>query len=428
MKRHALGEVGWAAGGQIATALGALLGVRLLTEFLSPDTFGVVTLAMGIALLALNTACIPFTQAATRFYPDLAATDGIGRLRSALDLSLRKVARGFLVVTLGTAGLSLLYAPHLFIIVMLIAVLVACDCARSIELAFLNAAREQKRYALWIGCDAVFRPVAACGAVLMFGESAAVVLVAYVIASVVLQLIFGSFFSRRPANPAPREDEVAATELRVWQYALPLIPLGIVGWTSGLADRYIISGMLSLADAGIYAAVYGLASRAFLSLGQALELLARPVYQNAVSAGHTVRARSLFVRWVGLVAAAGVLGVTLITFAREEIAALLLAESFRHGAVLLPWIAAGYALRTLADVFTRVCYAHGRTGFVFLLTLSGSIAGLAATAIGTHYWGLIGAAMAVPVYFSVQLVAAMLAARATHRKAAAEPRRMQWLA
>ncbi len=41
---------------------------------------------------------------------------------------------------------------------------------------------------------------------------------------------------------------------RVWRYALPLVPLGFIGWANGLSDRYIVGGMLSLAGAGIYAA------------------------------------------------------------------------------------------------------------------------------------------------------------------------------
>ncbi len=288
MKARHFSEVGWVAGGQVVGALGTLAGVRLLTEHVSPETFGIVMLAVGIAVLALNTACIPFTQATLRFYSELAAAEGgIQRLRLALDLCLRRVGKWFLALLAGSIVTCLLFFPNWLTLVTLVFVLVACDCARSIELAFLNSARQHRRYAIWTALDALLRPVAASVAIILFKESPVVVLAAYIVASVVLQLCFGGWFSRRPATPTKLDElrQVDVMRDRIWQYAIPLIPLGVVGWSNGLADRYIIGGTLSVADAGIYAAVYGLASRAFLSWGQALELVARPIYQSAVFYG-----------------------------------------------------------------------------------------------------------------------------------------------
>ncbi len=135
----------------------------------------------------------------------------------------------------------------------------------------------------------------------------------------------------------------------------------------------------------------------------------------------------MFTSWLGIVALTSALGITIVTVWRHEITALLLAESFRAAAALLPWISAGYALRIVADVFTRVCYAHGHTSSVFLLALAGTVAGLTATTVGTHFWGLKGAAVAVVICFGVQLLAAMLAAQNTHKKLAAAPRQAQGL-
>lgn len=423
-------EVGWTAGGQVATAIATVLGVRLLTEFVSPATFGVVTLTLGIALLALNTVCIPLTQALVRFYPELAASGDVLRLQRALGLSLRRVALWALAPVAIVALVCLAYYPDSFVLVVLVAMLFACDCARSVDLAFLNAARRHHRYALWVTGDAALRPVAASVAVVWFGESATVVLTGYILVSITLQLVFGTRLGLREQTPAtlepPRAIEIAGTEARLWQYALPLIPLGFLAWMNGLADRYIIGGTLSVADAGVYAAAYGLASRPFLSLGQAIELAVRPAYQNAVSAGNRLRAHALFARWLAVICGAGGAGVLVIAIWRNELTSLLLAAPFRQAAALMPWIAGGYALRVLADVFTRVCYAHGRTVLVFLPVLCGSLVGLAATVVGARYWGLTGAAISVPVYFIVQLGASVLAAQATDKRAAAEPRRVQW--
>ena len=51
--RRQLVEVCWVIGGQAATALGTLVGVRILTQYLSPDGYGVVSLATGMSTLAI---------------------------------------------------------------------------------------------------------------------------------------------------------------------------------------------------------------------------------------------------------------------------------------------------------------------------------------------------------------------------------------
>ncbi len=59
-----------------------LLGIRLLTEFVSPEVFGTVSLLIGIATLGSTLFCNPLLQAAMRFYPELAREGQVPRLRA----------------------------------------------------------------------------------------------------------------------------------------------------------------------------------------------------------------------------------------------------------------------------------------------------------------------------------------------------------
>jgi O-antigen/teichoic acid export membrane protein len=197
----------------------------------------------------------------------------------------------------------------------------------------------------------------------------------------------------------------------MWQYALPLVPLGLLGWANGMSDRYIIGGMLSLQDTGTYAAAYGLASRPLLLVSATFEQFMRPIYQNAVSAGRTEHAAMLLRYWLAGLAAASALVVIIIIFWRHELAALLLGARFRSGANLMPWVAAGYGILSLSYVFERVSLAHARTRRVLAVELVSGIAALVMTVTGVHLWGLIGAAAAVPCYFGVQLCAAVILSR-----------------
>src|SRR5262245_17650111 len=88
----------WVVAGQVASALGALFGLRLLTGLLSTETFGEVVLVLGIVLMADGVAAGPLMQAVVKYYPEAAMTDRIRMLRDATNAHLRKftVASGVL--------------------------------------------------------------------------------------------------------------------------------------------------------------------------------------------------------------------------------------------------------------------------------------------------------------------------------------------
>lgn len=421
MKIRLLSDAFWTTIGQVASAVGMIAGIRLLTEFVAPRTFGEVALCLGVATLAMNVVCTPLTQAAIHFFPAMTARNCVGSMRASLAHSLARVGLWGLplvAVAVLVAGLSV--GADAALVVGLVAALLVCDCVRSVELTFLNASRMHKHYALWSAAEACLRPCVAAAAVFLMGESAAVVLAGYLATSVVLLGLFLRKIRSGAADPAPSRD----TELdrKMWRYALPLVPLGFISWANGLGDRYVIGGVLSVADAGLYAAIYGLASRPFLMLGQSVELAMRPVFQGAVSAQRRRDANRLLLAWLCAVAGAGTLGLAAMTLWSTRLVELLLAEEYRRTADLLPWIATGYCLLAISDVFTRVSFAHGKTRWVLVIVSCAALAGVVATYIGARLWGLLGAAMAVPVYFGVQLVVAMLAARASHRQAAWKPR------
>jgi O-antigen/teichoic acid export membrane protein len=292
------------------------------------------------------------------------------------------------------------------------------DCWRSANLSLLYAARRQERYGLWMAADAWSRPLAASLVVVLVGQSPVAVLASYVVVSACLLVIFSYRLWPGVEQATARAAERAqALDLRMWSYALPLVPLGVISWASTLGDRYIIGGLLGVADAGIYAAVYGLSCLPFLILNGTVEQALRPIYQTAVTRGESARARRILRMWLTVVVGVGSLGVRLYLFGHDILASLFVGRSYRGAAALMPWIAAGYAIRAASYVFERVCYAFGRTRRVLAIQLCAVAAAVALTPAGVISFGLKGAAMAVPAYFSVQLAVAVLVARRTMREA-----------
>jgi O-antigen/teichoic acid export membrane protein len=416
MKRQ-VSEAFWVIGGQAATALGTVVGVRVLTQFLKPSAYGVVTLALGFSVLAIGLVATPLTQAAIHFYPSVVSTASEQTLLKSLLRCFRTMAPWVVGVAVlaGSAYVFLWHGSPL--LVLLLAALLACDCWRWANLSLLNAARNQRRYALWTTADMWSRPLAATAAVLFFGQSPIAVLGAYVIVSAVLSIAFAPRV-RSVGVETPAIAEPAARELdaRMWAYALPLLPLGLIAWGSSLGDRYVIGAVLSVADAGLYAAVYGLASAPFTIVGGTAEQALRPIYQTAVSSGQTARARRILTLWVLAVTGVCAFGLILFTFGHQLIAHFMVGKPYRQASALMPWIGLGYTIRAISYVFERVCYAYGKTHRVLIIQLCGVAATAVATPVGVLTLGLKGAALAVPAYFSVQLAAAVLLAARTIRE------------
>lgn len=422
MRRHLISTAAWVVGGQALTAAGTLLGVRLLTQFLPPEMFGIVSLGLGVVVLVVSVACTPLTQAAMHFYTAMAARGGLLELRETLLRLLLRMGRWLLPCLIVAAGAYAILGSGSVVLIILLFVLLTSDCWRSVGLSMLNAARRHRHYALWTTFDSWGRPLLATAVIVFLGASPTAVLAAYAAVSLLgLGVFFRGIWQTTAAeSAASRAHESSPFERpyrEMWQYALPLVPLGLIGWISNLGDRYLIGGVLGIADAGVYAAVYGLSSAPFMIIGGSVEQALRPVYQNAVAARQDTRARDLFVKWLATVCAACAAGVLAFALWHEELAALLLGQPYRYVAHLMPWIAAGYALRSASYVFERVCYAYGQTQRVLTIQSLGALATLVLTPLGAVGWGLTGAALAVPACFAIQLLVAIVLARRAREQA-----------
>lgn len=417
-----LREGGWVAAGQLLTAVAALVSIRIMTELLSPEEFGRLTLMVGVAALALGLASTPRLQAVIRYYPEWASRGRLDVLRQvAAKLITSLVAAAAIFIVFGWSVASF-FTSVSWIAGVLVAALLVIDALRGFEHAVLNAARRQQVTAKIQTADAWVRPLLAIPLVAWLGATAEAALLGYVMGSglVVLGMRYlvrleGHVTRRRAASP---EEEQAAADLaiRIRKYAWPLAPLAIFGWLSGMGDRYVIGGMLGLAEAGLYAAAFALASRPFLMLSGIIAETLRPVLQNAIAANDSVRVRQVKRTMLLTMAGGAGFGVLCFVLLKDVAAVLLLAEQYRTAAGLMPWIALGYAFLAVSNVYSRFCYAFDATDYVLALTVAGAVIGVVVLVPAVMLYGLGGAAAAVPVRFGVELTLSSVLSRKAERR------------
>ncbi|NVN98847.1 MAG: lipopolysaccharide biosynthesis protein [Geobacteraceae bacterium] len=408
-RRRLMTDGAWVSFGQIGSALGALAGVRLLTEYITPAVFGATTLIIGITALALGTLVSPVMQASLKYYPEYSG-EREAELRASLrSILFRRVGTVAAVITVVTLLISMFSRldPYLILICVLLLIL---DSMRSYQTTLLNAARKHAAFAMISIGEAWGRPLLAVLAVQSMGADFKTILMAYVATTAGILLLFYVFVRQKdPSMALPSEPEKETLQHSIRQFALPLVPMSALGWMNGIGDRYLIGALLGLEQAGIYAAVYGLMSRPFQMVSGIVELTLRPLYNQLVADGRESAAHGLLLKWlsaVALLTGAGFVGIALF---EREIISLLLADKYRSGLSLMLWIAGGYLLLALSDVFVKVCYAYGYTRRILGIQIVGALLSIVSAYAGIKLFGLVGAAMAVPVYFGAMLIITFVA-------------------
>ena len=392
-KRTLWNDGAWVTATQVLTALGQLLGVRLLTEWLSPDVFGEINLWLGAVALVVSGLANPTMQAILRFYPEYQKLGNAALVRVLARRQVLRMAAWLSPVLLLLWALAIQQHWASWTLSLIICALIVVDIVRVQNTAVLSAMRSQRAYGAWLALESWLRPVAGCLAVWFVGNKAEWVLLAYFFASFVIWLLMRRFM---PIEQVPDGKlDNAAAQQEFWRYTLPLLPLGLFGWLSGMADRYIINGVMTAADVGLYVAAYGLASRPVLMLGGIMPSRIEPDKPRLGQQRHLRHWKQLL--------AVGCLGGLLIAIAAHEwIAWLLLGQAYRPGSYLIPWLVAAHIFLILAQWKGRMLLVHSKTVSLAKVEISATLLALLLSLLLTLKIGLLGAAIAVLLGYMFQ--------------------------
>ena len=399
--RHG-GDLAVVLAGRGLTVLGSVVGVRLLTEALSPALFGRYKLVLAGVSLVAGVLARPFIQHAMRAYHDAAEAgaasaflDGSRRRfgRYAGALGLAAVAGGYLLA--GGRSLSL---PELAGVGGILALQSLVEFDRG-----LFVARGRQRAAETISVAMRWLIPIAVAALVLLDAALWAVLAAH---AAVLAAIASvrrrdrTRGARRPAGSAPVQDGLVSAS--AWAYAWPLMVGGVLNWVLHESDRFILGYFHGSGAVGLYAAAYGLVAAPFtVAVGAAAQVMYPVVFAASARRG---RAFVLPAPMLAGTLLLGAGGVAVVWFAGDALAALVLAEEYRAGVVgLLVWIAAGYACFGVAACFDLGAYGAGWTKH--LMASSGAAA---AANVGLNLWlvparGAVGAAVATAAALFVYL-------------------------
>lgn len=402
-----LKEGQWSAFGKILSALGTLLGVRLLTEFVNKEAYGQISLLIGAMTLGVCLFASPLTSAAQRFHSELAMTGNISLLRKTIISLLRWP----IILLAGTTLLLAFFIKSIpWSVFLALAFLLVFQILRNMEVSFLTAARRQKEVALISISESWFKPGLAVLIIFVLGSSSLSILLGYSIATGGTLLIF-YLLPVKVEGAYDRKDVLQPDKMlkkNIIHYSLPLIPLALVAWVSSLSDRYIIGSISGVGQVGIYAAGYGLISMPFLMVEGIVGQTLRPAYFQALSSNDSINEKKILkTQLIATVTVCG-LGVLAVCFLKNILVWILLAEEYRQVAVLLPWIALGIGFQVIAHIYEGVLMAHKKTLKLLAVHTIGAVVSIVSVFLLCSKYGLYGAAIACPIYYLSMLIAGIV--------------------
>jgi O-antigen/teichoic acid export membrane protein len=405
-------ETAWISGGQLVGAIGAVIGVRLLTTVLDPGTYGELTLALTAATLAFQVLLGPLVNAAERFFAPALETGQttafLGALRrltlsaAGLIMAIGIVAGSALVLIGRTDWLPLTLAAVLF------ALLSGCE---SILDGVQNAARQRSVVAIHQGIRQWLRPILAVVLIESVLRTSWVGMAAYCLASMA---ILGSQFwwfrrTLRGLEPSQNGPAVAQTiERRMLTYAAPFGIWGVFTWMQMSSDRWALQLVGSSADVGLYAIVAQLGAYPLTLIGAMLFQVAAPIAYAQAGSGSDPRRMQAAVRTcamlaLGLAAAVGLLTLTTMLL-HQQLFALVVGGQYQSVSAFLPVAVLASGLFVVGQMLSLVPMVLGDSRSLLAPKVATAIMALLLNVAGAYLFGLPGVLWAGVVFSILHLV------------------------
>jgi O-antigen/teichoic acid export membrane protein len=396
-------EGGWIVAGQIAAVIGALVLVRVLTEYLAPAQYGQLALGLTVAGLVNQVVMGGVTAGIGRFYSIAAEQNDLPNYlhasRRLLWYATAAVGAIALVLMVG-----LLWRGHsqwmgLAAAALVFSVLSGYNLSLS---GIQNAARQRAIVAFHGGLDAWLKILLAVGVMVWLGSSSTAVVMGYALSSFLVtgsQLIFLRRLVRLQGEmPQATENWTR----RIWAYSWPFSAWGVFTWAQQVSDRWALQTFAATHEVGMYAVVFQLGYVPIgLASGMAMTFLGPILYQRSGLASDCGRNTSVHriawsITFVGLL-------VTLLAFVftlilHEWVFGLLVDAQYHAVSHFLPWMVLAGGIFAAGQMLALKLMSEMKSAAMTAAKIVTAIVGVTLNIFGAMQFGLQGVVAALVAF------------------------------
>lgn len=378
-----------------------VLTIRLITELVRPELFGITNLILSLTLLGTQIFLGPTSNTVIRFQTHSLDSDKF--LASALRNSIKNA--GFLSVL---AVFLILISkidktPSSLTIATACVTLIYSQAIRNVIIAKIHAEANRLLYAAYQLLESGLTLVFSCVLLtfypsvfsIIFGQATGIITSLYILKSRFPEGFLGTW----------REKSCSEFSNSLSSYGVAFAWLSVVNWGSNMADRFVLTWISGPAVAGTYIASFAIASRAITLCNSITTDIFRPqVFAGATRDGSAI-GKDPIIRWIFCNVILCCATLFLMIYLSDTLFYYLFAEGYRQGAEkIVIWIGLGYLIYGINQVLEVCVMALNRPYKLLLPMLLGTLAGAGGSFILIPYGGAEGAAIASMIGFLVQMI------------------------
>lgn len=398
-------EGAWIVIGQALAVSGFLIGIRLLTELLDPETYGQLALWITLATLLNQIVFAPLSHGVTRFFAP-AFENGNQSAYLAGVYRLVRTASGFLLSATLVVVLGTMIAGRLDLAAAVAATLAYAIVAgyNSTLSGVQTGARQRAIVAMHQGIEPWMRFLFAGVLIKLLGPDVPVVILGFVVGA---SLVLASQLNKFRAflvdhSPAPDPDDKWTREMVA--YSWPFAVWGIFTWAQSASERWALELFVSTGDVGMSAVLFQLGYQPMsMASGMATQFLSPIFYQragNATSAERNAGVTKLAWRLTSmtLLLAFALSGVAFLL--HQTIFSLLVAPEYARVSYLLPWVMLSGGIFAAGQTISLNLMSQLRTKQMLAAKVGTAVIGIVAAFAGAYTSGIPGI-VAASLTFSV---------------------------
>lgn len=189
---------------------------------------------------------------------------------------------------------------------------------------------------------------------------------------------------------------------KYYNYFFPLVILALFTTINNYADRLIISKLLSKYELGIYSAAYGVGSKITMLMTIILLYITPLVYDKAKN--HLQDAKNVIINSILFHFILGIGCCVALFLLRNYVGYLFLARSYQEGFILIPLIAFAFIIYNSIFAIETIFFALGKTKYMLYHNILGALVNITLNLLLIPSYGLMGAAIASMVSYTLQLL------------------------
>jgi O-antigen/teichoic acid export membrane protein len=379
------------------SVLGALVLMKLLTEYLEPEEYGKLALGLTLSNLVTQTLMGSVTSSVTRFFSVAVKKNNLTdylyatrNLTAASCLATIFVTFSVLCYLIFTKNQSW---PHLILACLIFSIFSGLSMIAS---GIQSAARHQGIVTLHGGLESTFKLVLVVLLMLSFGAKSTVVAWGYVFSGVLLassQLYFlKHYFWKELERQKPKY--CGDWQREMLSFAWPFCLWGLVTWAHQSSDRWALSYLADNSVVGYYSVLYQLG---YVPIGAAVNILVHlstPIlYQRSNTKSETVEKTDVdrllrYMVYITLLFTTVIAAIACMF--HDFLFSYLVSGKFREVSYLLPWMVIAGGFFSGGQILSLNLMSHFKTYALIPIKIITALIGIVTNIVGAYFYGLIG--------------------------------------